>query len=142
MEQQLLVTCFESVHEIEMKEYLVGNKVHSDFYVAEDFTHLGCLVKDKHFLAVHFQYHPDHLVKSIDDGDDLSEFLRSSDVVLGLMVKRGNASVNSLLKAYGLEKEDAEKKPLDEIICCPGAQGLNQLNTTALMARMELYVPQ
>lgn len=142
MNQQLLVSSFESVHEVEMKQYLIGKKPIGDYYLVDSFADMGCFIKDKHFVAVHFHYDEAHLMRSVSAGDEIRAFLESTDIVLGLMIKRGNASVNSLLKAYGIEKDDVSKLRVAEEICCPNAQGLNQLNTTALMTRMELYVPE
>ena len=67
MKSQLLVTSFESSHEIEMKNYLIREHLTSDYYLAEKFEDLGCFIKDKQFVAVHFKYDADSLARSINN---------------------------------------------------------------------------
>lgn len=70
-------------------------------------------VKDKYFFCVHFIYDQDHLIKNIDPQDlesdeQIARFIYESDVCLGILTKRGNASIKSMLKAYRMEPDYAE----------------------------------
>ncbi len=75
----------------------------------------------------------------------MAEFVRESDVQLGILTKRGNASVKSMAKVYRKEAEYSADSigsfNLQEEIGCKGAQ-INGINTVALMMRLELYVDE
>ena len=69
-------------------------------------------IKDKYFICIHFVYDEANLIRTIDISNinDLSEtnknvrsFIEKSDICLGILPKRGNASVKSMLKVYKLE---------------------------------------
>lgn len=48
----------------------------------------------------------------INDQEKLSEFIVKSDICFGILTKRGNASVKSMLKAYKLEESYADHMKL------------------------------
>jgi len=75
--QVLVVTAFETINEIQMKNYLLkqperlniaGGKY---FLITKDSDQVTILenlwkfIKDKHFLCIHLKYHSDHLMTSI-----------------------------------------------------------------------------
>jgi hypothetical protein len=118
----LLITTFESFNEVEMKNYLLKpNKrlqiangkywiIRKDGTSKSILDHLWRFVRDKWFLCIHLVYDKDQLVKSLEipgDCKDLNghvaDFVVKSDICIGLLPKRGNASVKSMLKAYKLE---------------------------------------
>lgn len=126
-------------------------------------------IKDKYFFCIHFMYDPQLLLKTVSNEDVLDharieKFVYESDICFGILTKRGNASVKSMLKVYKLESEyeahiqlssekqvqaedDDEDAPLKgnfnlaKKINCKGAI-INGVNTLALMSRMELYVDE
>lgn len=69
------------------------------------------LIKDKYFLCIHFKYDHQSLIKTVDpatdlkDADSVNKFIFESDICLGILTKRGNASVKSMLKVYKIEKD-------------------------------------
>ena len=118
----LLITTFESFNEVEMKNYLL--KPHKRLQIANGkywiirkdrssksiLDHLWRFVRDKWFLCIHLVYDKDQLVKSLEIPEDckdvnglIADFVVKSDICIGLLPKRGNASVKSMLKAYKLE---------------------------------------
>lgn len=67
-------------------------------------------IKDKQFFCIHFKYDPETLLKTIDqrqinDPGEVEKFIFESDICLGVLTKRGNASIKSMLKVYKLDKE-------------------------------------
>lgn len=94
---------------------------------------------------IHFVYDSDSLLRSIEDCSDekVQQFIAESDICLGFLPKKGNASVKSMLKVYKLEEHYSThmKDPAhtELLINCPGAQ-LMGINTTAFLSRLELYV--
>lgn len=68
-------------------------------------------IKDKYFLCVHFMYDSKSLVSPLQKTsetltvEEIYDFIYKSDVCLGILTKRGNASVKSMLKVYKLEKQ-------------------------------------
>jgi len=77
--------------------------------------------------------------------EEVRDFIEKSDVCLGFLPKKGNASVKSMLKAYKLEDHYsshlADSKHLEGLINCKGAN-MSGINTIAYLARLELYVPE
>lgn len=75
----------------------------------------------------------------------IRKFIEDSDVCLGFLPKKGNASVKSMLKVYKLEEHYAQHmkcpKLTEEMVHCEGA-GFNGINTIAYLSRLELYVPE
>ncbi len=101
-----------------MKTYLL--KPHKRLEIAKEkvwvvrggFHECWPFIKDKYFFCVHFKYDSQLVLKGISDsmeeGEELSEqkinkFIEESDICLGILTKRGNASVKSMLKVYKLE---------------------------------------
>lgn len=67
-------------------------------------------IKDKFFFCVHFAYDKNTLLRNINLEDinnrqQIEKFVTESDICLGILTKRGNASVKSMLKVYKLESE-------------------------------------
>ena len=71
-------------------------------------------IKDKYFVCIHFIYNHQSLIQTIDlpDLNQMTEsvknnlvktFIEKSDICLGILPKRGNASVKSMLKVYKME---------------------------------------
>jgi hypothetical protein len=117
----LVVTAFESFNEVEMKAYLLkphkrASIANGKFWVIRKTSdsqsiidNLWMFVKDKFFLCIHLMYDPKSLVKSFEPSSDINlevqiaDFVLKSDICIGLLPKRGNASVKSMLKAYKME---------------------------------------
>jgi hypothetical protein len=138
--QTLVVTAFESVNEITMKKYLL--KPHKRVQIADGkfwlvqykqgqksiLDNLWQFVKDKYFVCIHLQYDTASFIKGFDGPlDKISEFITNSDICIGILPKRGNASVKSMLKVYKLEDHyeshmKDQKKILPRLINCEGAQ--------------------
>jgi hypothetical protein len=89
-------------------------------------------VKDKFFLCIHLMYDEKSLVKGFNPTSDNSmeeqihEFVLKSDICIGLLPKKGNASVKSMLKAYHLEDHydkhmSSSSSHLQKLINCPEA---------------------
>jgi len=117
----LVITAFESFNEVEMKSYLL--KPHKRASIAQGkfwiirkneeaesiFDNLWMFVKDKFFLCIHLMYDVNTLVRGFEPSSDdnmeeqINEFVQKSDICIGLLPKKGNASVKSMLKAYHLE---------------------------------------
>ena len=117
--QVLVVTAFETINEIQMKNYLLkqperlkiaGGKY---FLITKQsdqqsiLENLWKFIKDKYFLCIHLKYDSDNLMRSIQLSSDedkhdseIVEFITESDVQIGILPKRGNASVKSMLKVY------------------------------------------
>lgn len=64
-------------------------------------------------MCIHLMYDPQSLVTGFHYDKDLKErtledqvkdFVLKSDICIGLLPKRGNASVKSMLKAYKMEE--------------------------------------
>lgn len=111
-----LCTAFESSNEVAMKKYLLSPHRRFDIAKGNYWLIKGGLkecwrfIKDKYFLCIHFLYDPKILVKGVSqedvlDADKVSKFVYESDLCLGILTKRGNASVKSMLKVYKLENE-------------------------------------
>ncbi len=69
-------------------------------------------IKDKYFFIAHFIYDPETLIRNIVPEDlkseeKLAQFIVQSDICLGILTKRGNASIKSMLKVYRIESEYA-----------------------------------
>jgi hypothetical protein len=67
-------------------------------------------IKDKYFLCIHFLYDNEKLLKNLDPKDltdkaKIEQYIIDSDVCLGILTKRGNASIKSMLKVYKMDKE-------------------------------------
>lgn len=65
------------------------------------------------------------MVRNIDPEDLKSEssilkFIEESDICLGILAKRGNASIKSMLKVYRLDS-DLNSEDLAVRLGCPGA---------------------
>eukprot|EP00347_Sterkiella_histriomuscorum_P020874 403336135 len=150
------------------------------------------LINDQTFICFHFKYDNHTLIKTVDNDFDVKstngrtgashnhlahsnlkskdkqyvkkvlEFLRDSDIQIGILFKKGMASKDSFLKAYGQEKlaktikSDRRNKDmtdtsyysvrnesLQSIIGCQ-IQDFDQngVNITALIGRLELYVEE
>ena len=125
-------------------------------------------IKDKHFLAVHFKYCDKELIKSFEfqEGtskevgsvgnipsieDQVTKFIVESDICLGILPKKGNASIRSMLKVYKLEdyydrhlngtNHLESNLELQKVLKCHGAH-LQGINTIGYLSRMELYVSE
>ena len=119
-------------------------------------------VKDKFFLCIHLMYNSDQLltgfhfdkdIKSSSIQTQVLDFIVKSDICIGLLPKRGNASVKSMLKAYKMEEmyakhmsnnEPGHSKSSFEIekeINCQDAL-ISGINTVAYLSRLELYVSE
>ena len=163
--QVLVVTAFESANENTMKNYLL--KPHKRLKLAEGkywivsrqegqkspLENLWRFVKDKYFLCIHFVYDQDCLLKSfepsvggLDDKELLAKFILQSDICLGLLPKKGNASVKSMLKVYKLEhhydNHKRDPRATEALVNCQGfsQQSPSDVNTVAFLSRLELYV--
>jgi hypothetical protein len=58
---------------------------------------------------VHFNYNAQTLISYINPDDlnsqtKLADYIVNSDICLGVLTKRGNASIKSMLKVYKLEQ--------------------------------------
>ena len=67
-------------------------------------------IKDKYFFCIHFIYDSNHMLRNIspedvNDMSKVSQFIYESDVCLGLLTKRGNASIKSMAKVYKVDGE-------------------------------------
>lgn len=75
-------------------------------------------IKDKYFLTIHLKYDSNHLLssfkfkknqtnteKSYKDQlkEQVRQFVIESDICLGILPKKGNASIRSMLKVYKQE---------------------------------------
>lgn len=109
-------------------------------------------VKDKYFLCIHLQYDENLFVKSFERKDEsktmveeVKDFVVNSDICLGFLPKKGNASVKSMLKVYKLEdcytNHMQDSSFLENRINCEGAS-LSGINTIAYLGRLELYVSE
>jgi hypothetical protein len=172
-----IVTAFESGNEIAMKNYLLKPHRRAELCKgnvwlvrAEGLRDCWRFIKDKYFFCVHFQYDPTTLLKNIEPSDlqdsaKVLKFIEESDICLGILSKRGNASIKSMLKVYRLDsghtsesqmatasteekKSDSQEVPfpkakfnIPQALGCPGSQ-ISGINTMALMLRMELYVDE
>lgn len=173
-----MITAIESGNEIAMKNYLL--KPHKRMEICKGnvwvITHGGLrdcwrFIKDKFFVCFHFKYSPTSLLESIsqdqlDDRSTIARFIEESDVCLGILTKRGNASIKSMVKVYKMEAQYTEslekvaeaakeathdsvlgellghkKFDVGEALRCPGAQ-ISGINTMALLMRLELYVDE
>jgi len=110
LEGDLVCTAFETANEVAMKRYLL--KPHRRREIARDrffvvrggIREIWPFVKDKYFIAIHFKYDPEGLL--VNGEEDLGSFVEQSDIVLGLLFKRGNASIKSMLKFYKIQGAD------------------------------------
>ena len=105
-------------------------------------------IKDKYFLCLHFIYDPELLLRNISaeelqDQSRIAEYLYQSDLCLGLLTKRGNASIKSMVKVYGCDHAYTQDPTFDlaSFLHCPGAT-FQGINTLALLVRLELYVDE
>ena len=137
----LVVTAFESFNEVEMKSYLL--KPHKrakisqgKFWVVKKgqassvMDNLWMFVKDKYFVCIHLMYDEKRFVKGFEptSGEKIEEqinkFVLKSDICIGFLPKKGNASVKSMLKAYHLEDHydkhmRSSSSHLQRLINCP-----------------------
>jgi len=113
---------------------------------------LWMFVKDKYFMCIHLMYDEKRLVRGFEptskEGieDQINQFVLKSDICIGFLPKKGNASVKSMLKAYHLEDHydkhmSSSSSHLQRLINCPQAQ-ISGINTTAYLSRLELYVDE
>ena len=150
----LLVTALESGNEVLMKNYLL--KPHKRLELckgnvwlvkANGLSDCWRFIRDKYFLCIHFIYDEKSLIRNISpedlsDPSKIARHLYESDVCMGILTKRGNASIKSMLKVYKLETEyEAAKFNIAERLKCPGAL-ISGINTIGLMMRMELYLDE
>lgn len=79
----------------------------------------------------------------MSDPSKIARYLYESDVCMGILTKRGNASIKSMVKVYKLENEYNEEAKFNiaERLRCPGAL-ITGINTIGLMMRMELYLEE
>lgn len=107
-------------------------------------------VKDKYFLCIHLIYHEKEFIQSFKPKtdsnqvlDDIKSFIFKSDVCIGFLPKKGNASVKSMLKVYKMEDNYAnhisDSSFLEKTINCQGAS-ISGINTIAYLGRLELYL--
>lgn len=156
----LLCSAFESANEVTMKKYLLKPHRRRELCKgnlwlvrANGLNECWRFIKDKYFLCVHLKYDEERLLRNISPEDLKSEekildFIRESDVCLGLLTKRGNASIKSMIKVYKLDSDILGKHSselgeydLGRMIGCDGAQ-IQGINTLGLMMRLELYVDE
>lgn len=169
----LVVTAFESPNEVEMKNYLL--KPHKRMRIANGnfwlvkhtegdegkslrplLESLWMFVKDKYFLCVHFCYSADKLISSFKPRESYSkkkdleahvaEFIVKSDVCLGFLPKKGNASIKSMLKVYKIEELYSQINSFYQNQISEGVgskhANISGVNTIAYLSRLELYVPE
>lgn len=112
-----LCTSFESANEISMKNYLL--KPHKRISIAKGiiyvvkqggFKECWKFIKDKHFFVIHLKYDSQHLAtnipnEDINDKEKIADFVKNSDLCLGILTKRGNASIKSMIKVYLLNPD-------------------------------------
>ena len=76
-------------------------------------------ISDKYFICIHLKYDQNKLIKTFEPSDQCSlmnkknsasefeneakDFILKSDICLGILPKKGNASVKSMLKCYKQE---------------------------------------
>jgi len=82
----------------------------------------------------------------LSDHSQVQDFICSSDIQLGFLPKKGNASVKSMLKVYKLEDQYSSHMSYggaktEKLISCEGAQ-IKGINTIAYLSRLELYVAE
>jgi hypothetical protein len=111
----LLVSCFETPNESEMREYIKFPSKRWDicngevFFLTGGIEQVWRLMKDKYFVAIHFFTDEELLLKSPQingeqDIQDARRLIEHSDAILGLSFKKlSNASLVSLLKCYKME---------------------------------------
>lgn len=83
-------------------------------------------------MCIHFHYDPKEFIKTFelkennsDSIQEIKNFIVNSDICLGFLPKKGNASVKSMLKVYNLtdhySSHLADSSYLEDIINCQGA---------------------
>lgn len=104
-------------------------------------------IKVHYFVCVHFKYDSETILKTFQPQTShefknkyaIAKFIKNSDVSLGLWGKKSEGSVNTILKVYRADENDA--RPLEDILNCPGlADRKKQTTMVAFLMRMELYV--
>jgi len=153
-ESYLVCTAFESANEAQMKNYILKphkrreiSRGHVWLVKAGGLAECWRFIKDKYFLCIHLAYDPQTMVRNIEPEDLRSEsrilkFIEESDVCLGILTKRGNASIKSMLKVYRQDLDsDLNPEDLARRLGCPGAV-ISGINTFALMLRIELFVDE
>ena len=123
-----------------MKQYLLKKFTPERYHVAISLEDAGIFIRDKHFVAVHLRYDPKHLISSVSDNENIQTFVNQSDIILGFLVKKSIASVQTLRKTYGIP--DDCSVPLDKMIECPRARDLHWKNAPGLVVSLELYVSE
>jgi len=149
----LVCTAFDSANEAQMKNYILKphkrreiSRSHVWLVKAGGLAECWRFIKDKYFLCIHLLYDPQTLVRNIDLEDLKSEsrilkYIEESDVCLGILTKRGNASVKSMLRVYHQELDSNPEADLGRRLGCPGAV-ISGINTIGLMLRIELFVDE
>lgn len=61
-------------------------------------------------MCIHFKYNPQTLLENIPpedlvDKNKVIKFIEESDLCMGILTKRGNASIKSMVKVYKFEEE-------------------------------------
>lgn len=112
----LLLTAFESANEVNMKNYLL--KPHKRLEMCKGEVWLvkanglrDCwrFIKDKYFVCIHFIMDAEKVVRNINQEElrgkeSIAKYIQEADVCLGILTKRGNASIKSMVKVYGCEQ--------------------------------------
>lgn len=160
----LVVAAFESINEILMKKYLLKPSkrlqiANGKYFLVRQskqnesiLVDLWKYVKDKYFVCIHFLYDDQKFIKtfepkqnSTNEMQEIKEFIVKSDICLGFLPKKGNASVKSMLKVLKLEDHYtshlADSSYLEDIINCSDAN-MSGINTIAFLGRLELYVSE
>ena len=116
-DQPILVTAFESVSELEMKNYLLKPDdrwqiANEKFWIMLSIKELWTFFKEKQFICIHLFTDKTQMIRNPEFKDftqiEAKRLIEMSDIQLGILIKAsGRVSVKTLVNQYG-EDYDAE----------------------------------
>lgn len=157
--QPVLISCFESPDEEEMKDYLlfpykrIG--ICKQVIVVNSIYELWKFAKDRYFLAINLIADPILGLRNFSQQEICSlsseELLIKSDIHVGIMFRKATSGIKSVLKLYSSAGMDLSStfssshkmlnldlnSSLPQII-----ENLSGSNTTTMSMRIELYVKE
>ncbi len=75
------------------------------YYLLEDgLKSLYPYLKEHHFVVIHLKYNPQTLISAMpEDPSEVRTFILESDIQIGILFKKGDMSMDTFLKSYGLD---------------------------------------
>lgn len=111
-ESPLIVCAVDATDENQMKNYLLHNdkrlkKYKKQYVLLEDgLKSLYLFLKEHHFIVVHLKYDQSTLLQTLPKDcseEAMADFIKTSDVQMGILFKKADTSMATFLKCYDLK---------------------------------------